>query len=203
MTKPRLGQTHIYGFRAKGACRIIGSTDRAMRSAAQVWLALGKKHFDWSVENTRQALTDEVLSTQLWELVERDDVLLFDRILLGITFDDVLVRREDVPALQVIMRSFEPLEGHGCTLAEQADILDKLPDDVVAVGWQHDSLSECYWMRLEDCPSCGREMDEERPYDLGTDREHRFLVFNPERAKEIGSILEGPGMMVGQQGDEP
>lgn len=121
----------------------------------------------------------------VWDLAESERVPLNDRIVMLSTFDNVMVRRENLPTLIAAFRDFATRFDPGHLLA-QAAALEKLVDDPTcyAVCWNQTSVNGDMWLE----PS--GEVDEYdypiyRLYDISKDTGHWFLfdeISLPEKA---------------------
>lgn len=84
----------------------------------------------------------------IWALADDPRVPLADRIVLYTTFDNCLVRRENIPRVIDAMRGFVREDDEWETnLETQAEILEemlKLPD-TIAAGWNQTSISGETW----------------------------------------------------------
>lgn len=110
---------------------------------------------------------------KLWNLAERDDVLLFERAIHTATFDRAVIVREHLPRFAQDLRMFVDAYPSGqrvCHLSHWARFCDEHPD-VEAIGFHHTSVSENLWYEWEE------ETEESMPYDLNTMDRH-FEVYH-------------------------
>lgn len=108
---------------------------------------------------------------------------LRDRIVLFTTFDNCLVKKEDIPRVIEALRAFEGDDHKGETnLGEQADILQTIYDDpeTIAVGWNQTSVTVESW---ENIGGYDEEKDEAIPYNCLTGDKHYWLF---DELKEVG-----------------
>lgn len=90
-----------------------------------------KKYLDLEYFNVH---SDCVEQQKLWELFEDERLTMNERIILGSTYDYVLVKKEDIPLVIDAFKSFE----NESNLLEETGILSSLLNDktCVAIGWQ-------------------------------------------------------------------
>ena len=176
-----MSRTEIYGFNKDGKAREIGGVQNAFRGAMAVWNILDKKYLplfepEWAMvggEYLRAA--DKVAIKEIWGLFKDEKVSIVDRIVLGSTFDKVIVEKENLPEL---LKAFREFEGE-TSLKEQADIIEKNMDRVIAVGWNQTSVNCDTWSNFG---GFDEEIDESIPYNILTMDEHWELF---SRMKEL------------------
>lgn len=104
---------------------------------------------------------------EILELFEKNEVSLVNKIVLGTTFDHVVVKREDMPRL---MEAFRAFEGN-TSLKEQADIIQAMHESGkwVAVVWNQTSVNADTWDQFDYA------QDKAEPYNLNRFDKHWFL----------------------------
>ena len=100
--------------------------------------------------------SDCVEQQKLWELFEDERLTMNERIILGSTYDYVLVKKEDISLVIDAFKSFE----NESNLLEETGILSSLLNDktCVAIGWQS-SITDMW-----------------DNYDICTEEKHWYLL---------------------------
>lgn len=183
-----MSHTEIYGFKDNGDATLIGEATNSFRGAMAVWIEMEKKYLGplpnpgWIPEGEykargywRSASSFGVLDNpkgnpmrEVWALFSDDTVDAADKIVLGTTFDNVVVRRKFV---EEVIECFENFRGE-TNLKEQAEVLrEALKDpDIIAVAWNQTSVNGDNWEnRVYD------EDGNSSPYNFITGKEHWFL----------------------------
>lgn len=171
-----MSSTIIYGFNKEGEPFFLGATKNAWRGGMAIWRELEKRHlppyyvrYDKIYPISRlAAFSDEDAAKEIWDLAKRKDIPLHERIVLHTTFDYCLVKAEDIPKVIDAFRKF----GGTTSLPEQADILEKLPEGTIAVGWNQTSVAADDWSNKG---GYDEENDEPIPYNCLTMNEHYWL----------------------------
>lgn len=172
-----MSSTYIYAFDESGNAYLFASTHNAWRGGMAIWREMEERHLppyyyrgNKSMPLTRAvAYSDESAMQEIWNLATNKDIPLHERIVLYTTFDNCLVKAENIPKVVDAFRKF----GEDYTsLSEQADILEKLPKGTIAVGWNQTSVN------CEDWSNFGgydEENDEPIPYNCLTMNRHYWL----------------------------
>lgn len=162
--------TEIYGFRKDGQCEWRLDIRNAWRGAMAVWQDLEKRYLPPIRRSTRLFSFTEGETKDIWELFYCPRLSTAERIVMGTTFDNVLVRAADVPK---ILEAFRDYPGE-TNLKEQADAIEKLcaNDDCVAIGWNQTSVSANTWA---NAGGYDEEKDESMPYNFMTMDRHWWL----------------------------
>lgn len=154
-----------------GEIQPIADFKNAFRSAWHVWSEMAEAYCH---KDTSQMMLDKNLQP-VWDLWKRLDVPLDYRIVMAFTFDNVMVRRENLVRLAEAMEAFAKRFGPG-TLLEQAQVLQELAvdDTAYAVCWNQTSVNaDTWWVRDE---TLSEDEDEQyRRYDISKDSGHWFL----------------------------
>ena len=124
--------TEIYGFDKDGNAFLYDEVPNAWRGAMSVWKRMEKRYLPryiprWMKASWkyRESMTDEEIidafdylpsrltsvdreaTDEIWALFENDSVDIGDRVVLGTTLDNVLVRKNELDA---VARAFEVFE---------------------------------------------------------------------------------------------
>lgn len=162
-----MSYTEIFTFNKDGLCCEEYAIKNAFRGAMAVWGILEEKYLPpyrpryvpdgMSMQEFEQrfgfkpsrlsiglATERESPAIEIWNLFENEAVSMNDRIVLGTTFDHVLVRREEIGK---VIRAFRSFAGE-TNLKEQADILNEIMknEEISAVGWNQTSVNADTWM---------------------------------------------------------
>lgn len=107
---------------------------------------------------------------EIWALADNPSVSRHERIVLFTTFDNILVRKENIPQ---VIDAFRQFEGE-TTLEIQANILERLMDrnDFIAVGWNQSSVNSDSWGSRG---GYDEEHQKEIPYNCLTMQQHEWL----------------------------
>jgi hypothetical protein len=175
-----MSTTEIYSFDKEGNASFYDDVHNAWRGAMAVWKIVEERHLtpylpkfpfpsQFSKPSRTTAISDETAMNEIWGLWDNPNVPENDRIVLGTTFDKVLVKKEDIPKVIEAFRSF----GGETSLPEQADILQALfeDDDCIAVGWNQTSVNGDTWSNYR----YNEETGECDPYNCLTQDEHWWL----------------------------
>lgn len=121
------------------------------------------------IETSRCYSMDGEAMNDIWRLANSKRVSEDDKICLLTTFDNVLVKKED---MQKVIDAFRNFDGE-TSLKEQADILEEMlkDDDCIAVGWNQTSVNCDAWDKYE----YDEETDEYKPYNCLSGDKHGWL----------------------------
>lgn len=175
-----MSYTEIFKFNSRGKAEGIGETPNAWRGAMAVWNILDEKYLPpffpkWGTPGETYHRTSCDMGTntiirEIWELANDDRVSDIDKIVLGTTFDNVIVMSKDIPKL---VNAFYEFEGE-TSLKEQAGIIERaLADDpkLMAIGWNQTSVCDDAWVVYD-------KRDRSRPYNIKKDTKHWSLFEN-------------------------
>jgi len=198
-----MSYTEIYSFDMDGNAHFAAEVHNAWRGAMSVWNIMEERHLppyipeyvklcNWyhpgmtaeeiEVKNgfkpRRTAPTlgkGDSPAHEIWALADNQEIPLHERIVLFTTFDDCLVKKEDLHRVIEAFRAFEGEDHQGETnLGEQADALEKIAADpeIIAVGWNQTSVNTDTW-----CNAGGYDdvKDEPIPYNCLTGDMHYWL----------------------------
>lgn len=193
-----MSETIIFGFGMNGICtREIYEAHNSWRGAVAVWRAIEKKYLPpyrppyvpaWIQDDEVEeflghetsrlfAPSDPDAMKDVWQIFGNESVPITDRIVLGTTLDNVLVRRENIQKVIEAFESFDK-EHEGMTnLKEQAVGLRAFyrDEDITAVGWNQTSVSCDDWSNTGDTiiDEYGDEIG--GPYNFNTGERHWWL----------------------------
>ncbi len=183
-----MSYTEIYGFGKDGKAYLEAEIRNAFRGAMAIWGILEKKylppyrpmHVPEYISNeqlesflhyvpTRTAAFTDGAMEEIWNLFDQVNASHTDKIVLGTTLDNVIVKKENFAEL---IKAFESFEGE-TSLKEQADIIKRMEqdDNCIAVGWNQTSVNVDSWGACE----YDEETDEDIPYSLNTMYKHWYL----------------------------
>lgn len=147
-----MSYTEIYKFKKNGDAELFAEVKNAFRGAMAIWVNIEKRYLpkyvpEWAMGDTSQDYSrtsniDDI--KEIWDLFSNDKISVTDKIVLGTTFDNVIVMKEDLPK---IIESFRNFEGE-TSLKEQADLIEtayKNDDDLIAVAWNQTSVIGDAW----------------------------------------------------------
>jgi hypothetical protein len=161
------------------SCAIIifrnGKADSAIEmknawlGSAFVWTKLFDKHV------TKRFKYDSWLNEpqRLWDLKDSDKLEKCEKVVLRMTFDNVLIRKEDFSRLTFFISLFETFHDRDGSshLPLIRECLNKLSEDesVDAIGFWGTTVCDNPWYSWDE------EKEDEVPYDISTGEEHWFL----------------------------
>lgn len=173
-----MSYTEIYGL-TKNSAFILEEIRNAWRGAMAIWLILEKKYLPkyypkWGIKKDEDYsrtsdLFNENAMKEIWDLFKSDKVSRTDKIVLGTTFDNVLVK---VDSLQEVLTAFRNFEGE-TSLKEQANTIEKAiaaDSKIIAIGWNQTSVNESPWTFFDN------EREEDCGYNIETGTRHWFLM---------------------------
>ena len=182
--------TEIYALKnSKTYC--IGEVRNSFRGAMAIWKSMEKKYLpkyipDWAKSlnrtdaeysrTTTSMSSDEEPINEIWSLFKNDNVSKEHKIVLGSTFDNVLVKTENIGILLDAFRSYDA----ETSLKEQAELIEKAikdDPDIIAIGWNQTSVNCDVWT----CCKWDGTNDEDgeknyRDYLINKDEDHWFLL---------------------------
>lgn len=199
-----MSETVLYGFGMDGNAYRYSEVHNGFRSAMAVWEIMEEKYLppyipeyvkkrygDISFEKCVSLLSykptrliptlsdGNVAAKEVWDLVNNLDVPVQERICMATTFDNYLVKREDIPKVIEAFRSFEGKT----SLSEQADILEELLEecpDCIAIGWNQTSVNSGWTEK----GGYDEEHINSLPYNCLTGDVHFWLFDDLETVKE-------------------
>lgn len=164
----------MYAVNADGAASETATFGNSFRGFWLIWETLSQRYLG------RPQGFDPESMRLVWALAKREDVRWEDRVVMAMTFDRVLIKRENCPELVRCLRDYavradDP--GHTFAFADEIKALLESDPSVQAVGWNGTSVSESYWSTKyrEGENEDGTSWEREEPFDLATDEGHWFL----------------------------
>ena len=192
-----MSYTEIYSFDKDGNADFAGQVQNAWRGGMAVWTIMEKRYLppyipwyiktcNWyypgiSPEEVNRRLGYEPSRTitlardhdpalEIWNLVDNLQIPLHERIVMFTTFNNCLVKKEDIKR---VVDAFRAFDGE-TSLKEQADILEELSadPDVIAVGWNGNSVNGDNWSNIG---GYDEENDDYIPYNCLIGDKHYWL----------------------------
>jgi len=163
-----MSRTELYRIDALGDVHLEAEFSNAFRGAYLVWQQMCQRYLHQDM--IPLFLRDDRMQ-EVWDLWKDQTIPLAHRIVMASTFDNVMIRREELPRLIEAIEEYAQVFDPG-TLLEQADKLRELAQggDTIAVCWNATSVcANPWWCSGND------EDDEGRPYNIYQDTGHRFL----------------------------
>lgn len=138
--------TEIIKFNTNGDSSSAGSVKNASRGSWMVWNMLSEKYLGRGF-----SCLDSKLEQETWNLFRDERLTDTERIVLGSTYDFVLIQKEDIGKVIDAYREFSKLDDN-LSLNEQADILQTLEkeENCIAIGFHQNSVS-CYMWKNYNC----------------------------------------------------
>lgn len=179
-----MSYTEIYGFDLKGNANFEAEVRNAFRGGMAVWRIMELRHLPplppkYGMECHRYSTFPvggaENPLKEVWALADNLDIPVDQRIVLFTTFDNCLVKKQDLPRVIAALRAFEGEDHKGETnLGEQADVLEQIAADpeVIAVGWNQTSVNADTWSNAGGYDDV---KDEPIPYNCLTGDAHYWL----------------------------
>lgn len=168
-----MSYTEIFGFDEKGVAYSAGRVGNAFRGAYSIWCEMGQKYL-----GSGPSYMNEAHMKKIWGLFNDKSVKREHRIVMGTTFDNVVVKLEDLPevikAFEVFCEDF-PNATH---LDKQAEVLKGLKDTDQGFAWNQTSVCQPAWFDWDE------ELDEKVVYNLSTGDKHWFLFDDFETEEE-------------------
>jgi hypothetical protein len=185
-----MSYTEIYGFDQEGAAYLAAEIKNSHRGAMAIWRFLEEKYLPgiYRPSHVPENIPDERIEAycgykptrcndimndkamkEIWNLYCGDKTTRNDNIVLGTTFDRVIIRKSELPE---VIKAFNEFEGE-TSLKEQAEVLSKMYEDekCVAVGWNQTSINGSTWVNY----GYNEDTDESIPYNLNKGDIHWFL----------------------------
>lgn len=172
-----MSYTEIYKFKKNGNAELLGETRNAFRGAMAVWNIMDSRYLppfvpDWA---KRLGETDKTYNRssdmfgpgggalkEVWGLYRNDKVSEVDKIVLGSTFDNIIVMKKDLPKL---INAFRAFEGE-TSLKEQADLIEeslKTDKNLIAIAWNQTSVNGDTWSNFGGYDN---KKEEDKPYNI-------------------------------------
>lgn len=158
-----MSYTEIYTVDTNGDVRLYGEVNNAFAGAMHVWNTLNKKY------DLQDSLFTEFKET--WSKFNQGFYETHEDIVLGSTFDNVLVKKEHLDELIDALDKYHAEHGDGNHL-QQAELLWELKNkDILAVAWCQTSGVNDTWDYHYD-----EELDEIIPYNIRKKRRIKWEI---------------------------
>ena len=176
-----MSYTEIYTFNKEGNAEMTGEVKNAFRGAMAVWSEIDKKYLPpfkpcWAEAGKIYSRASDFIGgglREVWDLFDNPKLSESDKIVLGTTFDDVIVMRDDVPK---VLEAFKAFEGN-TSLLEQAEEIKRVlneDNDVIAIAWNQTSVNGDAW----ETSTMDENQEYYLPYNILTGTEHWDLFNN-------------------------
>ena len=180
-----MSYTELFKFNKKGNAEYHEDIKNAFRGAMAIWGILEKRHLPslpkplwagneqrdyWSRTTALSLGEKEDPMKAVWELFSSDKLTTDEKIVLGSTFDNVIVKKENLDKLISAFESF----GEETSLKEQADSFKKLIDDpdCIAIGFNQTSVVGDTWINKG---GYDEESEEYKAYNIKSMNDHWYL----------------------------
>jgi len=153
-----MSYTEIYKFKKDGNIECFAEVKNAFRGAMAIWSNVEKRYLPkfmpiWAMGDTSKyySRVSDIMGggiKEIWALFETTKISETDKIVLGSSFDNVVVMKEDLPKLIEAFRNFVG----ETSLNEQADLIEKAyntDDDLIAIAWNQTSVNGDAWQSNE------------------------------------------------------
>ena len=176
-----MSYTELFYFNKKGEANKLSTHQNAWRGAMAVWKLMEDKYLppyipDWAraigdpgqtYSRTASMFGDDMAIKEIWQLADKDDVSMEDKIVLCTTFDKAIVKKENLPQTIEAFRVFNKANQGITSIGAQAYALEKAhkDPDCIAVAWNQTSACSAWVFSYDD--------DHELiKYNVLTDAEH-------------------------------
>lgn len=153
-----MSYTELYKFTNDGTAKCFAEVHNSFRSGMAIWQTIETRYLpkyipswangDESREYFRSFVSSGDAVKEVWALFDGDKISKIDKIVLGTTFNNVIVMKLDIPRLIEAFRSFEG----ETSLKEQADLIEaafKSDEDLIAIAWNQTSVTADAWKSTE------------------------------------------------------
>lgn len=167
-----MSYTEIYGIKKNGDVVFVDETDNAFRGAMHVWNRLCDKY------NIPGGMFGGF--QDLWKKADTGFLSDAENTVLKSTFDNVVVKKEDIPMLLEAFKEYDEQFPNSSLLA-QAHIIKKeilQDDDMIGVCWNQTSVNSNPWTEYDD------EADESIPYNVLEGNRHWSLTAKEDTEEE-------------------
>lgn len=209
-----MSRTEVYAIRKNGEVRLFKENQNSFRWSPIIWSELEERHLppfrpsfipdsipDNQIESylghkpKRHDLED---MRDIWRLYDTDKLSVTERWVLGSTFDNVIVLKEDFSDLIEAYRSFFTKENHS-SLLELADIYDEMnqDNDIIGVAWSISQIQNP-WQAVEWVDSTHPEFDEwdededglspiSVPYNINDTENRKHFILSKDNVNKGGN----------------
>ncbi|WP_116787651.1 hypothetical protein [Flavobacterium psychrotrophum] len=168
-----MSYTEIFKFNKDGEAECFAEIKNSHRGAMAIWNRMDVKYLPplpqpgWLPFGGRLYRMADFLNKnshqEIWDLFRDPNVSEVDRIVLGSTFDNVVVYSHDFTRL---ISAFKAFDGE-TSLKDQADAIMKLIEtekDIIAIAWNQTSVNDDIWISPD--PDDRDEDENRRPYNI-------------------------------------
>lgn len=182
--------TEMFYFDSKGNARELTELHNAWAGAVAVWQALERKYLPpykpaWARDGavvegySRVTSFDEDAMKDIWALFKRADVEESDKLVLGTTFDNVVVLSKDMPALIAALKKFAECNPQ-TSIKAQAAVLERLMQDkekegFAGIAWNQTSVNQPWVFDYNE--------DDRVPYNIFNGTRHWSLFQRMEKSE--------------------
>jgi hypothetical protein len=163
-----MSYTRIFYFDKSGTAEFLGETHNSHRGAMAVWRFLEDKYLP--KEHVPRFISDKM--DEVWKLHKDERLSDVERICHRSTFDNAVIRRENLPKL---LEAYKQFPHENTSLPEQAKVIEeaieKLGDEITAIAFNQTSVNADEWVGFHGYD----EEDEPINYNLNKDDAHWFL----------------------------
>lgn len=197
-----MSYTEIYAFKKDGNAIFLGETKNSWRGAMSIWRIMEERYLTplskpyWMLQEDYDKNGYSRCGAvsfgkepnpikEIWDLFVEEKVSRVDKIVLGTTFDKIIVMRENV---EETIKAFQAFEGE-TSLTEQSEIIKKIfeDDECIAIAWNQTSVCGDTWLNYG---GYDEETEEEIPYNILTMEDHGDL-FDDDTLKGADCIKIG------------
>lgn len=177
-----MSYTEIFIFDKNGDAEQLAEINNAFRGGMAIWGEIEKKYlpplpkpswmpsedYEKNGYNRINTMNSDLIK-EIWNLFGKEEVSFNDKLVLGTTFDKVIVKKEDIP---LIIEAFELFEGE-TSLKEQACVLKTVLDkDIMGIGWNQTSVNRDSWGYY----NYDEDSEKYIPYNMKEQEDHWFLL---------------------------
>lgn len=159
-----MSETVIYGVKSNGEVIFVDEVENSYRGAIHVWQRLCEKYeIEGSMFGGFQ---------KLWKLTDKEVLTKAENIVLKSTFDNVIVKKEDIPLLLEAFKEYDKNFPNSSLLEQAVIIEENILNNVEMIGvcWNQTSINSNPWLF-----DYNDEKDEEIPYNVFKGETHKFL----------------------------
>jgi len=155
-----MSSTEMFYFGEKGEANSLAECSNAWRGAMAVWRTLEQKYLPPGEKNIftgepmsrTSSFENEDAIQEIWDLIKDDKVSFEDKIVMGTTFDFVIIKKENLPRVIEAFRNFDKINKCTTSLDEQANALEKAHQDpnCTGVAWNQTSVCSSWVFSYDD-----------------------------------------------------
>lgn len=164
-----MSETVLYQIEKSGEVTHFDEVKNSFIGAFKIWQQLSDKYgFEMSMR---------MGPTQAWKAFSKGTYTPFEDVVIGTTFDNVIVLKENIPNVINAMQQYD--EAHpGTSVSKQVDILKNMLEDenTIGVAWQQTTTSDSTWLPEFD------DDDNEIVYNINEQSKHWNLFDDLDKA---------------------